>query len=87
MVKDAIVSSEQGNASPLKSRQKRAWLPEEKKAVMKHLENYILAKKLPGADAIRKCISAEPALKYRSWRNIKDFCRNKITTMDRNVNF
>lgn len=87
MVKDAAVSSEQGNPPGVKSHHKRAWSAEEKKAVMKHLDNYILAKKLPGADAIRKCIDAEPALKHRSWKNIKDFCRNKITTMDRNVNF
>lgn len=86
MEKDTVISSEQRKSISVKPNQKRPWSPEEKQAVLNHLGKYILQKKLPGADVIRKCIAAEPVLKCRSWKNIKDFCRNSITTIRKNEN-
>lgn len=57
---------------------KRIWSEDEKAAVLKHLQTSILLKKLPGKAAIDKCIESEGALANRSWRNVKDFCRNLI---------
>jgi hypothetical protein len=64
---------------------KRPWTNEEKSAVMKHLKRYILMSKIPGKSTIEECIRKETALKGRTWRNVKDFCRNTITTLKRKV--
>lgn len=85
MEKDTVISSEQRKSISIKPNQKRPWSPEEKQAVMNHLGKYILEKKLPGADVIRKCIAAEPILKCSHGRT-SDFCRNTITTMSKNEN-
>ena len=57
---------------------KRPWSDEERAAVLRHLQTFIWLKKLPGKAAIDKCIESEGALGNRSWRNVKDFCRNLI---------
>lgn len=57
---------------------RRPWSQDEKNAVLAHLEGYILRKQIPGKRQIDACIKAEPALNGRSWRNIKDFCRNSM---------
>ena len=56
----------------------RKWSAGERAAVLRHLEHYIDADKLPGRGAIEACIKAEPALKNRSWVLIKNFCRNSV---------
>ena len=62
---------------PQKSR-KRTWVKEEQDAVLKHLSKFILLKRIPGKMDIDNCIAKEPALSRRSWKNVKDFCRNRI---------
>lgn len=62
---------------------KRQWTTEEKEAVFRHLGKFILLKALPGKKSIDDCISAEPILKNRSWRIVKDYCRNRITALKR----
>lgn len=64
-------------------RQRRLWTKEEKFAVEKHFLSTILRGKLPGAGAIKQCLSEEPVLSNRNWRNVKDFCRNRITSMEK----
>lgn len=63
---------------------KRPWSKEERDAVEKHLLTYILRGKIPGADEIRKCLREENVLNGRNWKNVKDFCRNKIISINRN---
>ena len=61
---------------------KKTWSLEEKKAVLKHLGKFIVKNKLPGKKDIDDCIRAETILCERSWRNVKDFCRNKMQSKD-----
>ena len=57
------------------------WTAAEKTAVIKHLGGFILQKKLPGKNKILEAIRASHGvLEKRNWRNIKDFCRNKMKT-------
>ena len=58
---------------------KRPWSKEEKEAVLRHLRRFILDSRLPGKEAIELCKEKEQhILDGRSWRNIKDFCRNAV---------
>lgn len=57
---------------------KRPWTTAEKVAVDKHLGRLLDKNKLPGKKDITACMNAEAALKSRTWRNVKDFCRNKL---------
>ncbi|KAJ8023168.1 N-lysine methyltransferase KMT5A-B [Holothuria leucospilota] len=59
---------------------KRVWSESEKAAVLRHFSNHIHLHKLPRKEAIEKCLAQEPCLRRRTWKNIKDFVRNKITS-------
>ena len=57
---------------------KKTWSEHEKAAVERHLGAFMTVQsRLPGKSEIERCLKAEPALKHRSWRNVKDFIRNK----------
>ena len=62
----------------LKRRNPRKWSDGERAAVFRHLGCYIDASRLPGKGAIEACIREEPALKDRSWINIKNFCKYNV---------
>lgn len=71
-------------AAPSKVKPKKVpWTDEERAAVMRHLGNYIIMQKLPGKEAIQAVIIKENCLKNRTWKNIKDFVRNRITSKAR----
>lgn len=53
----------------------------EKCAVLRHLDTLILMHRLPGKMDVEKCKRAEPDANERSWRNVRDFCRNRITSL------
>ena len=59
---------------------RRKWSDEEQAAVFRHLGHLIEAQILPGRSAIDACKRAELVLENRTWRNIKDFCRNSMQT-------
>ena len=63
------------------STKKKEWTQEEKDVVSRHLGSYILRGNLSGKIIIVKCMEPERVLKNRSWRNIKDYCRNQIRSM------
>lgn len=65
--------------------QKRAWSFEEEGAVRRHLGRYITMGTFPGKNEIEICMKNETVLNRRTWRNIKDFIRNKITANARNA--
>ena len=54
---------------------------EEEDVISRHLGSYILRGNLPGKIIIVKCMEKEWVLKNRSWKNIKDYCRNQIQSM------
>lgn len=55
-------------------RSKKQWTQEEIEAV-KRL-HHILIFRLPGKEDIMKVMREYPVLHRRTWRNIKDYCRN-----------
>ena len=57
---------------------KKAWAEDEQAAVSRHLFPAIIRGRLPGKCDIEQCIKAEPVLKNRTWKNIKDYCRSRI---------
>ncbi|XP_033644549.1 uncharacterized protein LOC117304284 isoform X1 [Asterias rubens] len=56
---------------------RRPWTAQEKKDVTEGLQRFILLKKIPGKRDIES--SCPVALQTRTWKNIKDFCRNTMT--------
>lgn len=62
-----------------KTTKKRTWTEGEKYAVQKHFGRMIILKRLPGKSEIETCLGAEPELRGRTCKNVKDFVRNKIT--------
>ena len=44
---------------------------------------FLIMGKLPGKKEILACIESENDLHNRSWKNVKDFCRNLIETNKR----
>lgn len=65
------------------STKRLTWSLQEIEAVERHLVKYILTETIPGADAIRKCMDEETILKNRTWKNVKDFVRNRIVSIQR----
>ncbi|XP_014868173.1 PREDICTED: uncharacterized protein LOC106933438 [Poecilia mexicana] len=72
-------------ASPgLQKKSKHTWNEAEVQAVEKHLMNFITKQRLPQKDDCVRCLDAEPhALRNRSWKGVKDYVRNRITTLQR----
>ncbi|XP_073730464.1 uncharacterized protein [Misgurnus anguillicaudatus] len=69
---------DQGSSIP----PKRKWEEVEVKAVEKHLMKFIKTCKVPGKQDCERCIQAEPeALKKRTWTGVKNYVRNRITTL------
>ncbi|XP_073727672.1 uncharacterized protein [Misgurnus anguillicaudatus] len=69
---------DQGSSIP----PKRKWEEVEVKAVEKHLMKFIKTCKVPGKQDCERCIQAEPeALKERTWTGVKNYVRNRITTL------
>ncbi|XP_065152045.1 uncharacterized protein [Paramisgurnus dabryanus] len=69
---------DQGSSIP----SKRKWEEVEVKAVEKHMMKFIKTCKVPGKQDCERCIHAEPeALKERTWTGVKNYVRNRITTL------
>ncbi|XP_037390300.1 claspin-like isoform X2 [Pygocentrus nattereri] len=62
---------------------RRPWTDREKEAVWRHLTKYRALKNVPGKADCLRCIQAELALKTRTWKDIKNFVYNSITTEKR----
>lgn len=66
---------------------KHKWDEAEVSAVERHMMCFIKKHKLPQKDDCVLCLDAEPhALRNRSWRGVKDYVRNRITTAQRQSN-
>ncbi|XP_013856680.1 uncharacterized protein LOC106512654, partial [Austrofundulus limnaeus] len=67
-----------------KPKPKSKWSEAEVHAVEKHLMRLIKKHKLPQKDDCVRCLEAEPhALRNRTWKGVKDYVRNRITTLQR----
>ncbi|XP_068455045.1 uncharacterized protein [Clinocottus analis] len=63
---------------------KRKWTEAEILAVERHMKHLIKEQRLPQKNDCIQCLEAEPkALRYRSWKGVKDYVRNRITAMKR----
>ncbi|XP_048051385.1 histone-lysine N-methyltransferase ash1-like isoform X1 [Megalobrama amblycephala] len=63
---------------------KKKWEDNEVKAVERHMMKFIKTCKVPGKQVCERCIHAEPeALKQRTWTRVKNYVRNRITTLKR----
>ncbi|XP_044052468.1 uncharacterized protein LOC122876325 isoform X3 [Siniperca chuatsi] len=68
--------------SQIKGKQK--WEEEEVLAVERHMMPLIQGHKVPQKNDCIQCLEAEPeALRYRSWKGVKDYVRNRITALKR----
>lgn len=72
---------------PQKTTKRKAWSTDERDAIMKHFSGLILRNKLPGKTEIESVMVKEKSLHSRSWRNIKDFCRNCIVSKSRKLHW
>ncbi|XP_026177983.1 uncharacterized protein LOC113139175 [Mastacembelus armatus] len=60
------------------------WEEAEVRAVERHMMSFIQEHKVPQKHDCIHCLEAEPrALRSRSWRGVKDYVRNRITTLKR----
>lgn len=69
-------------AKPQK-RIKRLWSEEEQAAVRRQFGDFCKLVKVPGKKDCDACLSAEPALNSRTWREVKYFVHNSIQSMKR----
>lgn len=58
---------------------KLPWTEAERMAVERHFSKFLLLEErgLPGKNDILRCLDAEPDLSRRTWKNIKDYVRNR----------
>lgn len=74
-------SDEEEWTGPIKKRarlSRKPWNKDEENAVKTHFRANFVMNKLPGKAEIEQAIAEKPALKHRSWKNIKDYIRNKL---------
>ncbi|XP_030593772.1 uncharacterized protein LOC115785956 isoform X2 [Archocentrus centrarchus] len=84
-------SSKNARPRPVKSggrdshhKTKHTWGEAEVRAVERHMMSLIQEHKVPQKDDCVRCLEAEPeALRNRSWKGVKDYVRNRITTLQR----
>lgn len=68
---------------PVVTNAKRPWSDAEKNAVNKHLKKFMVERRVPGKDYCLRCIKEEKVLGQRSWKDVKNFVHNTITTINR----
>ncbi|XP_017283379.1 uncharacterized protein LOC108242808 [Kryptolebias marmoratus] len=82
--KSAAPRANKAREKGLKPKPKPKWSEAEVHAVEKHLMRLIKEHRLPQKDDCVRCLEAEPhALRNRSWKGVKDYVRNRITTLQR----
>ena len=77
--------TEKGTSNTRRTKQtaKKQLSENEKGAVHRHLDRFLIMGKLPGKKEILACFESDNDLHNRSWKNVKDFCRNLIETKKR----
>lgn len=59
---------------------KRLWTEGEKAAVLQYFGCHIAQGKLPGKKEVDECKKSNFVLDRRTWKNVKDYVRNRIAT-------
>lgn len=54
------------------------WTKEEKEAVVRHFAAHITEKICPNKSEVDKCLAQEGALRSRTWKAVKDYCRTRF---------
>ena len=72
---------------PRKKTTKIKWNSEEKKTVQKELGKFLNTMKVPGKQDCEKCLKKNACLYRRSWKDIKYYVHNTITSMKRKYRF
>nr|XP_046241586.1 uncharacterized protein LOC124057408 [Scatophagus argus]XP_046241587.1 uncharacterized protein LOC124057408 [Scatophagus argus]XP_046241589.1 uncharacterized protein LOC124057408 [Scatophagus argus] len=68
----------------IQNNSKHKWEEAEVQAVERHMMRFIQGHKVPQKNDCIQCLEAEPeALRARSWKGVKDYVRNRITTLKR----
>lgn len=62
---------------------KRPWSEHEKRAIHKHLGKFITERRVPRKMDCTQVLNAEKVLAQRSWKDIKNWVYNTITTLNR----
>ncbi|XP_029916232.1 uncharacterized protein LOC115370202 isoform X2 [Myripristis murdjan] len=62
---------------------RKSWSKAEKSAVWRQLGQYITLRRVPGKEPCLKALKAEPVLKNRNWKDIKNQVYNSITAQKR----
>lgn len=62
---------------------RRPWSAGEKAAVWRQLGQFITLRRVPGKEQCLKALEAEPALRRRSWKDIKNQVYNSIKAQKR----
>ena len=71
-----LLHLEQGNPLRHRDEWRRPWTTAEKTDVQEGLRKFFQLRKVPGKLDIEAACTV--ALQTRTWRNIKDFCRNTM---------
>ncbi|TKS69268.1 hypothetical protein D9C73_003332 [Collichthys lucidus] len=67
---------------PPKVKVRRPWSEAERKVVEKHLGKFMAERRVPGKEDCMRCINEGKVLGQRSWKDVKDFVRNTIVTLN-----
>lgn len=79
-----LPKADQSDAQGSTYKPKHKWDEAEVRAVERHLMRFIQGHKVPQKNDCIECLEAEPkALRNRSWKGVKDYVRNRITTLKR----
>ncbi|XP_074548966.1 uncharacterized protein LOC141807087 [Halichoeres trimaculatus] len=89
--KNAVTKEQSDGNSPdieAKKQGKRPWTEKERNAVKRRLTKFIALKKVPAKQDCLMCIAKEsPALKARTWKDVKYFVYNEIVKIKRRLKF
>ena len=68
------------------AKQRRKWSLEEVNAVEEHMKESLRTFTVPNKKSCDLCLQRAPeTLKDRSWKDVKNFVRNKITSLKKQV--
>ncbi|KAK0144745.1 M-phase phosphoprotein 8 [Merluccius polli] len=84
----ATLDTQPPSSSPQKTpkRAKRLWSEAEQSAVRRQLGDICMLTKVPGKKECDACLAAEPALRSRTWREVKYFVHNTIQSKKKRGN-
>ncbi|XP_062313543.1 M-phase phosphoprotein 8 isoform X2 [Osmerus eperlanus] len=80
MVHSKVHTEKMRPVTAAKPRKKGSWSDEEQAALRRQFNDFVFMIKAPGKSECDACIAAEPALKDRVWKEIKNYVHNRLQT-------